>query len=156
MPRIRIDLVLLAAWIVWPIHAQTSLDPAAVQQLANEVAANPNAPGLQSRYGQALLRTGDADGASDAFEAALKTDPNDLQANLGLGQILVIRKQFGRAQPLFTHVLQLRPQSNEAKLGLAQCLVQEKDFARARPYLETLVANMPDSVEVHQTLAAAY
>ena len=40
--------------------------PGAVREFAKAVSLNPKVPSLQSFYGQALLATGDADGAAVA------------------------------------------------------------------------------------------
>ena len=68
--------------------------PAAVRQLASAAELNPELPQLQSLYGQALLLTGDADGAAAALRKELSGNPNDYAANLFLGDILTTRKQF--------------------------------------------------------------
>lgn len=93
--------------------------PAAVKQFASAIELNPKLPGLQSLYGQALLNTGDPDAALAAFRKELATSPNDFGANLGLGQILTVRKQFGEAVPALQRALLVRPQSAEAKQWLA-------------------------------------
>ncbi len=51
--------------------------PAAVKQLASAAELNPHLPSLQSFYGQALLSTGDPDGAAQAFRQELAANPND-------------------------------------------------------------------------------
>jgi peroxiredoxin len=93
--------------------------PATAKQLATAIELNAKLPGLQSLYGQALLNTGDPDGALAAFRKELATNPNDFGANLGLGQILAVRKQFGEAVPALQRALLVRPQSAEAKRWLA-------------------------------------
>jgi tetratricopeptide (TPR) repeat protein len=93
--------------------------PAAVKQLASAIELNAHLPGLQSLYGQALLNTGDPDAALAAFRKELANNPNDFGANLGLGQILAVRKQFGEAVPALQRALLVRPQSAEAKRWLA-------------------------------------
>lgn len=98
--------------------------PAAVKELASAIELNPNLPGLQSLYGQALLNTGDPDAATAAFRAELVNDPNEFGANLGLGQILVVRKRFGEATPVLQRALLVRPESAEAKLALARSVAR--------------------------------
>lgn len=130
--------------------------PAAVKQLASAIELNAHLPGLQSLYGQALLNTGDPDAALTAFHNELATDPNDFQAQLGIGQILVARKRFTEAEPVLRRALQVRPRSAEAKLALAECLNETGHFAEARPYAEAAVAAQSKSSEAHQTLANSY
>lgn len=92
--------------------------PATVKQLASAIDLNPKLPGLQSLYGQALLNTGDPDGALAAFRKELANNPNDFGANLGLGQILTVRQQFLEAVPALQRALLVRPQSAEVKRWL--------------------------------------
>lgn len=116
--------------------------PAAVKQLASAAELNPHLPSLQSFYGQALLSTGDADGAAQAFRTELAADPNDYRSNLGLAQILTARKQCGEAIPLVQRALLVQPGSPAAKLTLADCLSgrtpAQSHNSEPGPKLETL------------------
>jgi len=94
--------------------------PAALIEFAKAAALNPSLPSVQSFYGQVLLRTGDADGASEAFRRELLQQPADFEANLQLGQILIARKHFAEARPLLERAIQLRDGSVEAHLSLAE------------------------------------
>ncbi len=96
--------------------------PAAVKQLASAAELNPRLPLLQSVYGQALLNTGDPDGASEAFRKELAANPNDYRSNLGLAQILTARRQCSEAIPLVQRALIVQPDATDAKLTLAECL----------------------------------
>lgn len=96
--------------------------PAAVKQLASAAELNPHLPLLQSFYGQALLSTGDPDGATQAFRQELAADPNDYRSNLGLAQILAARRQCSEAIPLVRRALLVQPDSPAAKLTLNECL----------------------------------
>ena len=65
--------------------------PHAVAEFAKAIQLNPGLPSLYSYYGQALLLTGDADGADAAFRKELGSNPADFQSNLMLGEILAQR-----------------------------------------------------------------
>lgn len=117
---------------------------AAVKQLASAVELNPHLSSLQSFYGQALLLTGDPDGAAQAFRTELAANPNDYRSNLGLGQILAARKQCGEAIPLVQRALLVAPDSPDAKLTLTGCLgghvsaQAQSNASDAGPKLQTL------------------
>jgi len=119
--------------------------PASVKQFAAASEVNARLPDLQAYYGQALLTTGDADGASAAFAKELEQNPNSFVANLGLGQILTVRKRYGQAEPLLRQALLLRPQSAEAKAALGECLSGEGKLTEARPLLQAAVKAKPRS-----------
>jgi tetratricopeptide (TPR) repeat protein len=127
--------------------------PAALKQFAAASEVNAKLPELQAYYGQALLMTGDADGAAAAFSKELEANPNNFSANLGLGQIWTVRKRFSEAEPLLRRALLLRPQSGEAALALGECLSGEGKFADARPLLQAALKAMPNSAQGHRDLA---
>lgn len=93
--------------------------PAAVAEFAKAGALNPGLPSLQSYYGQALLFTGDADGATEAFRKELAANPNDFDANFQLASILAHRGKPDEARPLLERAVLVRPGSAEAREALA-------------------------------------
>jgi len=93
--------------------------PQAVQEFSKAVALNQDVPSLQSYYGRALLFTGDADGATDAFRKELAANPNDFDANFQLASILAHRGKAGEARPLLERAALVRPGSPEARDALA-------------------------------------
>lgn len=92
--------------------------PGAVKELSKAIALNPDVPSLQSYYGQALLFTGDADGAAEAFRKELASNPNDFDANFQLASILAQRGKPEDARPLLERAVQVRPGSVEARDAL--------------------------------------
>jgi tetratricopeptide (TPR) repeat protein len=92
--------------------------PAAVKELNHAAELNPDVPALQSYLGQALLFTGDADGAAQAFRKELAADPNDYEANYGLASILARRGQAEESRRLLERAVQVRPGSAQAHAAL--------------------------------------
>jgi tetratricopeptide (TPR) repeat protein len=92
--------------------------PSAVQEFSKAASLNPKVPSLQSYYGRALLFTGDADGAAEAFRKELATNSNDFDANFQLAAILSARGRASEAQPLLKRAVELRPASQEARAAL--------------------------------------
>ena len=103
--------------------------PAAVKVFARAAELNPQLARIDSYYGQALLFTGDATAAADAFRRQLARDANDYEANLRLAQILASKGLFAEAQPLLRRAVQLRPDAREARAELAD--TQAGRFRRA-------------------------
>ena len=130
--------------------------PASVKQFAAAQEVNAKLPELQAYYGEALLTTGDADGAAAAFRRELEENPNNFAANLGLGQILIVRKALSEAEPFLRKASLTRPQSGSATLSLGECLRRENALAEARRLLEEAVKAMPNSSEAHAELALVY
>jgi tetratricopeptide (TPR) repeat protein len=130
--------------------------PGAVKEFSNATAINADLPSLQSYYGQALLFTGDPDGAATAFRRQLATDPNDYDSNLRLAEILFKRRQNVEARPLFERALRVRPGSAEADYGLAELDLADGRPEQARRRLEQIVARRPGYAEAHHALSLAY
>ncbi len=130
--------------------------PAAVKELAKAIALNRRLPQLQSFYGRALLNTGDPVGAAAAFREELAENPNDYAANLALGEILIVSKQYAEAMPLIEAALRLRPESIEARLALGECLSGTGRLPEARERLEAVVQAMPASLQAHRVLFSVY
>ena len=93
--------------------------PTAAREFSKAAAIDPTVPSLQSYLGQALLFTGDAEGAAAAFRKELDADPNDYEANFLLASILARRGKTGEAQPFLERAVQIRPASGEARDALA-------------------------------------
>ena len=93
--------------------------PRALQDFSKALALDPRLPSLRSYYGQALLFTGDPEGAERELREALADDPNDYEANYYLASILAVRQRPAEARPLAEHALQLRPGSEDARKLLA-------------------------------------
>jgi tetratricopeptide (TPR) repeat protein len=93
--------------------------PKAIQEFSKAIAINPAVPSLQSFYGQALLATGDPDGAAEAFRKEIESNPNDYEANFQLASILAFRGKQDEARPLLERAVQVRPASVEARNALA-------------------------------------
>lgn len=130
--------------------------PAAVKELASAAEADPKLPGLQSLYGQALLITGDPDGAAAAFREALAADPNDFEANLRLGQILIERKRASEAEPLLKRALRVRGDSAESLAALGEAQAQQGKLGEAKTNLKRAEASGLRSLELHRELASVY
>ena len=129
--------------------------PGAVKEFYRAVTINPVLPSLQSYYGQALLFTGDSDGAAAAFRVQLASDPNDYDANLGLAQILVRRRQYAEARQLYERALRVRFGSAEAAYGLAEVDLAEHRPEQARVRLEEITSRWPSYAAAHRALSTA-
>ena len=116
-------------------------------------AKKPDLPGLESYYGQALLATGDGDGAEAAFRKALAADANDFDANMQLAAILAQRGHPGEALPLVQRAAEARPASPEAHVALANLLEATGEGDAARKEREHVAATWPDFARKQESSA---
>jgi tetratricopeptide (TPR) repeat protein len=129
--------------------------PGAAKEFSKAISIKSDLPSLQSYYGQALLFTGDPDGATAAFRKQLASDPNDYDSNLGLAQILFQRRVYAETRPLYERALRVRPGSAEAAYGLAALDLEERNPEQARRRLEEIVAHWPSYAQAHRALSTA-
>src|SRR5579885_386094 len=115
---------------------------AALANFQRAIELNPRLPTLYSLYGQALLDTGDPEGAAAAFTKALAEDPGDFDAHLHLGQILQHGRRCEEAPTPYREALQERPGDAEARQGLEELLREAPNFAQGHARLAEVYARL--------------
>src|SRR5919108_2843409 len=128
----------------------------ALVDLQKAVELNPSLPDLYAYYGAALLASGDQPGAQKAFERALRDDPNNFDANLRMGMLLRIDKNYDEAMPLLRHALEIRPGDVGVRYQIATVKLSLGQVEQARLDLESLVAEATNFTEAHVSLATVY
>lgn len=78
----------------------------------------------------ALFARGDFAAAADAYAAALRTNPSDASAQLGLGTIRLYQNDVQAAEPLLRSVLAADPQSARATRLLAEVARRKAEATR--------------------------
>ena len=130
--------------------------PSALNALRRAIELNPELSHLQSYYGQALIFTGDPDGALAAFQKQLASDANDYEANFFSASILLKRAKYTEAELLLHRAVLLRPAASGARLALADALIGEGKTKEARGELESIVREWPEFGAAHGRLAGVY
>ena len=128
----------------------------ALVDLQKAVELNPALPEVYAYYGTALLSTGDQAGAQEAFEHALRDDPNNFDATLRMGVLLRKDEKFDEALKYIRHALEIRPGDVGVRYQMASIELSVGHVEEARAHLESLVAEAPNFTEAHVSLATAY
>lgn len=123
--------------------------PRALQDFSKALALEPRLPSLRSYYGQALLFTGDPEGAERVLREALAADPNDYEANYYLASILAVGQRQAEARPLAQHALLLRPASEDARKLIAE-LEQPGNGSRPSADASPLLGKAVPDVELRR------
>jgi tetratricopeptide (TPR) repeat protein len=126
------------------------------QDLEQALRVKPTLPGLYTLVGTARDKTGDVKPAEAAFREALKTNPDDFEANLYLGAILYKRRDTDEAKGYLDRALRLKPSDSMARYEAAMLKSTSGDYATAARELELLVKDDPDWLEPHVELATLY
>jgi len=114
------------------------------------------APGIFTLVGTARDKTGDVKKAESAFREALKSNPDDFDANLYLGAILCKRRDLDEAKPYLERALRLNATSSMAQYEMAMLKSTTGQYESAAQDLEKLVKNDPQWLEPHVELASLY
>ena len=106
--------------------------------------------------GEALDDKGDDAGAIAQFRAAVAANPQEPNANFGLGYLLWKQHHFAEAAPAFQAELALDPSHAQARAFLGDCLVETGDYPAAEPQLlQAIEADSKNSL-AHRDLGIVY
>ncbi|HYK37543.1 tetratricopeptide repeat protein [Alloacidobacterium sp.] len=125
-------------------------------EFAKAVALNPNLPDAHVLYAKALMFTGDSDLSHKQFEAELRVDPYNFDANLQLGANARQEQNYEQARKYFVRAEETRPGDPGVRYQLALIDVDQGQLDQARQILEGLVKESPQFLEAHVTLSLVY
>lgn len=125
-------------------------------EFAKAVALNPNLPDAHVLYAKALMFTGDSDLSRKQFEAELRVDPYNFDANLQLGANARQEQNYEQARKYFVRAEETRPGDPGVRYQLALIDVDQGQLDHAREILEGLVKESPQFLEAHVTLSLVY
>jgi tetratricopeptide (TPR) repeat protein len=144
----------------WMLAGSTLLDLNEFQQarrdLDNAMKLDPTLHGLCTRAGEARDKDGDAKAAEPAFRQALEQNPEDFEANLYLGAILLNQRNMDEAKNYLQKAMQLNPASTLARYETGMWLSMAGQYQDAAQILEKVTADDPKWLEPHVELATLY
>ncbi|HWA37077.1 MAG TPA: tetratricopeptide repeat protein, partial [Burkholderiales bacterium] len=107
-------------------------------------------PQVQSAY--AAFTSGDVNGARVAYEAALRDEPANRDALLGLAAIDVRAGRLDAAEATYARLLRADPRDPHAQAGLLGLRASRLDPLAAESRVKTLLAADPGAHVLHFTL----
>ncbi|MBV9033823.1 MAG: tetratricopeptide repeat protein, partial [Acidobacteriaceae bacterium] len=127
---------------------------ASAEQAVHLESANPTAWTLD---GMAKAAVGELKQAETAYEKALQLDPDEFDANLRLGTLLLnVDQNMDAAKPYLERALQIDPSSLSARFEVAKIQAALNNNSAAIGNLEQIVARKPDATEAHVQLSTLY
>lgn len=119
-------------------------------------AGDAKLPLLNYLQGECLRTQGNWAGAADAFRRELDVDPNHLEANLHLGNILREEGRYDEALVYLTRASRLRGAAPVVKFSLGALYVSLGRLDEARRLLEDVQAITPTHVPTQMQLTILY
>lgn len=117
--------------------------PHAVDAFRHVARLEPRTPDVEARIAFCSLQEGDEQDAYRAAVAALKRNPNSLEAIQVLTPLLAKTGEEARRLELLRRQVALQPGDREALMRLASALAQRKLYEESRPLLDRLLQTDP-------------
>src|SRR5688572_1594692 len=119
-----------------------------LRALREAVRIAPDDAALRRLLGEAMLQDGAAEEAEAEFRAALRLDPEDASARLGLVQAFRAQQKLSAALVVLEDEARAGRGGPEVQLLLARLLLETGETARARQAYEAAVAADPSAADV--------
>lgn len=116
----------------------------AVEQYQSAVAKGDWRPETHLQLGLCQLEINQHGDAVDHFEVALRADPDNLEALLGLAHARERLGELDLAAQVFQDCLQVEPANDEARLGAARVMLAQGDAENASRQLAELLDEWPE------------
>lgn len=117
---------------------------------------NPALPGVLTLAGMARHYLADDGGARDALNQALAANPDDFQAHLYLGAILLTARDLDAARAHLEHALKQNPEDKLALYQMAKLERTAGNIERAAAHLEHVIRIDAAWPQPHIELSALY
>lgn len=132
--------------------ADAENDPRAAAQAYRKAAdIDPDLAGVWPALGEALAKTGDSKGATEALAEAVKRGQGGAAAAYNMGVVLSQKNQFGKAIPYLEDAVETDPSNRDAYRALGTAYRKQKRFGdAARTYQAAIDAFGPDARDLYQ------
>ena len=156
--RLGLGVVLCAATAAGQTPQAGSETEQRAQQESEPASHHVPKPEAIAAYqeGEAALGRKDMANAAQAFESAIKIDPEFAAAWRGLGHARLSLRQPVQAEAAFRNLLELSPDNPDALSSLAWALTAQKKYNESIDVLRKQLAIEPDVGDTHQRIADVY
>ena len=125
-------------------------------ELKNLLSKYPNDSGLHSAAAMLIQKIGELDLAASLYKQAIKIDEKNSEANFGLADLAVRKKDYKNAETYLAKVLSIDSKSSKAALALAAVYLLDKDKTKAKKQLEMAISNDPSSIDARFMMSNIY
>src|SRR5262249_42532658 len=143
-----------ARLILADFYAQSGKPDKSIEVLQKIVQEQPGEAAAQRRLANLFFDRKDLDKASQLASEALKKNPDDAEAGLVKGRVLLAENKPDEAVIEFQSLLKRRPTLAAARYFLATAYVQLRENQKAETELKNVVQSSPNSFQAYATLAS--
>ncbi|HEY1579591.1 MAG TPA: tetratricopeptide repeat protein [Terracidiphilus sp.] len=129
---------------------------AAMVEVNQAIAIDPNLPEAYSLKGRLAFLESDMKGAEASFRKALTLDGNNFEALLWSGTLLRQEGRLEESQKFLSHAVELQPAEVRARYQFARVCSDLGDDKRAAELLEALIKDHPEYTEAHRSLVTIF
>ena len=119
-------------------------------------AQEPNDPAWFQQQGDRLFQARQLEKASEAYQQAIKLQPNNAKANAGLGFAYGAMGRYPQAVEAFKHAIRLQPKAPFAYGGLGTSYLMLKRYEESKEAYQQAIRLKPDFAEAHYGLGRTY
>jgi len=130
-----------------------SARPAASRSFGRRTVARVS-PGVAAGY--AAYQSGDLTSARRNYQQALRAEPKNIDALLGMAAVELRARQYAAADHYYRQALRLDPRNPYAQAGMLALRSQQVDPVAAESRMKSLIAREPGAEELQFTLGNQY
>jgi Flp pilus assembly protein TadD len=113
--------------------------------MRDTLSKNPLASDAHNDLGVILVRRNDLAGARSEFDAAVRTDPNNIAAQSNLAFVTALQGGLSEARSRFQAILRAKPFDAETHLRMARLCKTQRQCRRARYHLQMAMRLKPSA-----------
>ena len=126
---------------------------AAITELQSLIGRMPANPVIRYNLAKAYQGRGEYDAARVQYSEALKLRPDFVAAHIGIGQVFLAKRDFGKALEAGEAILKLDPNSMFGRVIKANALINSGNVRQARLELEGYMKSYPDAPDLQFQMA---
>ncbi len=130
--------------------------PAAMQEMNQAIALDPNRSESYLLMGLLQLRSNAPDEAEKNLKKAAEVDPKAMNAQLALGGFYQTRNRLPEAEIQFKHAIEIDPKSPAPRAALVRLLMQEGKKDETESFLRQTKKDLSDNPEGYRMLGDFY
>ncbi len=134
------------------VYIETDQTDKAVELFSKLLERDPDsAAQVHAELGNVLARQKKYDKAEEHLREAVRFDPFNVNAQLGLARVLASQKKFDESYKVFEKLSEIAPSDQSIRIRMALILAAQKQFDKATEILNTILKTKPgwDQVRFH-------